>query len=270
MTINGSVWLTILGMALVTYFTRVGGLFLMNRLTITPRLKAGLEALPGTILISLITPLVLTAGVAEALAALATALVAWRSKNFILAMVTGIVSVWAMRVWLLTTLLLCILGGSAMAFSISSSAFQNEQVIPKKFTCDGADLSPALQWSGAPAATKAFALIMDDPDAPPGRWVHWIIYDLPASVTALAEGVEKKAEGANGSKQGLVWGVDTFSKVGYYGPCPPPGKPHRYYFKLYALDAVLNLPSKATKPQVEAKMRGHILSQTILMGTYGR
>ncbi|MBI4224175.1 MAG: YbhB/YbcL family Raf kinase inhibitor-like protein, partial [Deltaproteobacteria bacterium] len=117
---------------------------------------------------------------------------------------------------------------------------------------------------------KSFALIMDDPDAPPGTWVHWIIYDLPAKTASLPEGVAKTAEGPNGSKQGLVWGVESFSRVGYYGPCPPPGKPHRYYFKLYALDAPLNLPAKATKPQVEAKMKGHILGQAALMGTYGR
>ena len=111
---------------------------------------------------------------------------------------------------------------------------------------------------------------MDDPDAPPGTWVHWIVYDLPATVTALAEGVAKTPDGPSGSKQGLVWGVDTFSRVGYFGPCPPPGKPHRYYFKLYALDTSLGLPPKATKPQVEDKMKGHILGQATLMGTYGR
>lgn len=157
-----------------------------------------------------------------------------------------------------------------MAFTLISPAFQNEQAIPKKFTCDGADVSPALKWSGAPAVAKSFALIMDDPDAPPGTWVHWIIYDLSAKTNSLTEGVAKKPDGPDGSKQGLVWGVDSFSKVGYYGPCPPPGKPHRYYFKLYALDGPLNLPVKATKPQVEAKMKGHILGQATLMGTYGR
>lgn len=157
-----------------------------------------------------------------------------------------------------------------MAFSLTSSAFQSELTIPKKFTCDGEDLSPALQWKEAPAGTKSFALIMDDPDAPPGTWVHWLIYDLPAGLVSLAEGVAKTENGPQGSKQGLVWGVDTFSKVGYYGPCPPPGKPHRYYFKLYALDTLLNLPPKATKPQLEAKIKGHILGQATLMGTYGR
>lgn len=157
-----------------------------------------------------------------------------------------------------------------MAFSITSSAFQNESVIPKKFTCDGEDFSPPLQWREAPAGTKSFTLVMDDPDAPPGTWVHWLIYDLPATTVSLAEGVSKNEAGPNGSKQGLVWGVDTFSKVGYYGPCPLPGKPHRYYFKLHALDTLLILPSKATKPQLEVKMKGHVLGQATLMGTYGR
>lgn len=157
-----------------------------------------------------------------------------------------------------------------MAFSLTSSGLQNESAIPKKFTCDGEDLSPPLQWKEAPAGTKSFALVMDDPDAPPGTWVHWLIYDLPSTTLSLAEGVSKTENGPDGSKQGLVWGVDTFSKVGYYGPCPPPGKPHRYYFKLYALDAPLNLPPKATKPQLEAKMKGHILGQAVWMGRYGR
>ena len=157
-----------------------------------------------------------------------------------------------------------------MAFTLTSPAFQNESAIPKKFTCDGEDISPALQWKDAPQGTKSFALIMDDPDAPPGTWIHWLIYDLPAATTFLPEGVAKTEQGPNGSKQGLVWGVDSFSRVGYFGPCPPPGKPHRYYFKLYALDSLLQLPAKTAKPQLEAKMKGHILSQATLMGKYGR
>lgn len=115
-----------------------------------------------------------------------------------------------------------------MAFSLVSSAFQNEAVIPKKFTCDGEDISSPLSWIEAPKGTKSFAVIMDDPDAPPGIWVHWLLYDLPATVAALPENVAKTPAGPENSKQGLVWGVDSFSRVGYYGPCPPPGKPHRY------------------------------------------
>jgi Raf kinase inhibitor-like YbhB/YbcL family protein len=161
-------------------------------------------------------------------------------------------------------------GGVAMALSLTSPSFDEGGMIPKKQTCDGTDLSPALQWSGAPEGTKSFALVMDDPDAPPGTWVHWVIYDVPGDAKGLEEGVPKKETLPNGAKQGSVWGVESFSRVGYFGPCPPPGKPHRYYFKLYALDATLNLPPKATKFDVEKAMKGHILAQTQLMGKYGR
>lgn len=161
-------------------------------------------------------------------------------------------------------------GEEAMAFSITSASFSEGAMIPKKQTCDGADLSPPLQWSGAPAGTKSFALIMDDPDAPPGTWVHWVIYDIPGETTGLEEGVPKKETLPNGAKQGLAWGVKDFTKTGYSGPCPPPGSPHRYDFKLYALDAPLGLPAKATKFDVEKAMKGHVLAETKLTGKYGR
>lgn len=157
-----------------------------------------------------------------------------------------------------------------MAFSITSPAFHEGEGISKKHTCDGADLSPPLQWSGAPEGTKSLALIMDDPDAPPGTWVHWVVYGIPADVKGLEEGVPKKETLPNGTKQGLVWGVESFSRVGYTGPCPPPGKPHRYYFKLYALDAMPDLPPQATKFDVEKAMKGHVLAEARLMGKVGR
>ena len=157
-----------------------------------------------------------------------------------------------------------------MAFSLTSTAFHDGSAIPKKYTCDGEDLSPPLQWREALAGTQSFALVMDDPDAPPGTWVPWVIYNLPATSVSLPEGVAKSQEGPDGSMQGLVWGVDTFSRIGYYGPCPPPGKPHHYYFTLYALHAPLHLPPKATKPQLDGRMQGHILGQAVWMGTYGR
>lgn len=157
-----------------------------------------------------------------------------------------------------------------MAFSITSSVFDPGGMIPKEYTCDGVDLSPALKWTDPPAGTKSFALIMDDPDAPPGTWVHWVIYDLPPSTRGLKEGLPKKETVEGGGRQGLCWGVNQFSKVGYFGPCPPPGTPHRYDFKLYALDAVLNLPPKATKFDLEKAMKGHILGETQLIGKYGR
>jgi len=155
-------------------------------------------------------------------------------------------------------------------FALTAKAFQPNARIPKPHTCDGKDVSPALTWSGPPAGTKSFALIMDDPDAPPGTWVHWVLYDLPANTQSLDEGIPENETLPNGAKQGLCWGVDDFSRVGYYGPCPPPGKPHRYFFKLYALDRMLGLPPKATKAQAMSAMEGHILAQAELVGLYQR
>jgi len=157
-----------------------------------------------------------------------------------------------------------------MAFSVTSSAFQHEANIPKKYSCDGDDVSPQLKWSDAPAGTKSFAIIMDDPDAPPGTWVHWVLYDLPGDTKELAENFPKGETHKNGAKHGACWGVDDFSRVGYYGPCPPPGSPHRYYFKIYALDTPLNLKPKATKSDLLNAMKGHILGETQLLGKYGR
>ena len=152
-----------------------------------------------------------------------------------------------------------------MAFTLQSSAFQNGGSIPKKFTCEAADVSPELTWSGAPEKTQSFALIADDPDAPMGTWVHWVIYDLPANTGKLPEDVPKQEQAAYGAQ-----GKNSSGKIGYGGPCPPPGKPHRYFFKLYALDSKLNLKPGARKPEVEAAMKGHVLAQAELMGKYGR
>jgi Raf kinase inhibitor-like YbhB/YbcL family protein len=156
--------------------------------------------------------------------------------------------------------------GENMPFSITSPSFSAGGAIPKKFTCDGPDVSPQLSWKGAPAGTQTFALIVDDPDSPVGTWVHWVLYDVPANTTELPEGLEKKEQLAGGALQGR----NDFHKTGYGGPCPPAGKPHRYFFKLYALDTKLNLRAGATKPDVERAMRSHILDQTELMGRYGR
>ena len=153
-----------------------------------------------------------------------------------------------------------------MAFTLSSSAFKAGAEIPKKHTCDGADQSPALSWSGAPAAAKGFALIADDPDAPVGTWVHWVAYDLPSTATELPENVPPDDTLAGGGKQGR----NDFRKTGYGGPCPPPGKPHRYFFKLYALDAPTGLKARATKADVLRAIEGHVLGQAELMGTYKR
>lgn len=155
-----------------------------------------------------------------------------------------------------------------MAFKLTSGAFEEGGRIPTRFTCDGPDVSPALAWSDAPADTKALALICDDPDAPRGTWVHWVLYDVPVGITTLPEGVpaEEVLPDLGRAKQGR----NDFGRIGYGGPCPPPGKPHRYFFKLYALDAALRLEAGATKADVERAMQGHVLGNAQLMGTYGR
>ena len=159
-----------------------------------------------------------------------------------------------------------------MSFTLTSPAFSEGQTIPKKYTCDGEDVLPTLKWQGTPQGTKSFVLIMDDPDAPPGTWVHWVLYNLPGSFTELKEGFPKKESLPDGTRQGLCWGVeeDQFDRIGYYGPCPPPGPDHRYYFKLYAINTIWEAPEKAHKFQIEKAMQGHILGQASLMGKYGR
>ena len=149
---------------------------------------------------------------------------------------------------------------------LTSVAWTDGQPIPIKHTCDGADVSPLLSWSGAPAGTQGFALICDDPDAPAGTWVHWVIYGLPATTTALPERVATTETLPDGAKQG----VNDFRRIGYGGPCPPPGAPHRYYFKLYALDAVVSLKPRATKAELLRAMAGHTLAEARLMGIYRR
>jgi len=149
---------------------------------------------------------------------------------------------------------------------ISSDAFAANETIPKQFTCDGPDASPKLNWSEPPAKTQSFALIMDDPDAPVGTWVHWVLFDLPAETRELAEGVAKQEQLAGGARQGR----NDFGKIGYGGPCPPPGSPHRYFFKLYALDAKLNLKAGVTKADVERAMKSHILAHAEVIGRYAR
>ena len=153
-----------------------------------------------------------------------------------------------------------------MAFELKSAAFAAGSNIPKKFTCDGPDVSPALSWNEPPPGTESLALIMDDPDAPVGTWVHWVLYDLPASERELAEDMPKEGQLKSGARQGR----NDFRHIGYGGPCPPPGKPHRYFFKLYALDAKANLKPGVTKQELERALEGHILAQAELMGRYGR
>ena len=153
-----------------------------------------------------------------------------------------------------------------MPFSLRSSAFQDGADIPRQFTCDGSDISPALSWSEPPAQTKTFALIVDDPDAPVGDWVHWVAWNIPAATRQLPENVAKSGDLPGGGRQG----TNDFRKTGYGGPCPPAGKPHRYFFKLYALDTTLDLKPSADKKDIELAIKGHVLAQAQWMGKYQR
>ncbi len=153
-----------------------------------------------------------------------------------------------------------------MSFQLTSPAFKEGGTIPTKHTCEGPDVSPRLQWTGTPTGTRSFVLIADDPDAPVGTWVHWVLYNLPADLQELAEGIPPKDTTPGGGVQG----INDFRKVGYGGPCPPPGKPHRYYFKLYALDTALSLKPRATKAQVLEACQGHTLAEAQLVGQFGR
>ncbi len=149
---------------------------------------------------------------------------------------------------------------------ISSPAFADGERIPAKYTCEGENVSPELSWEDLPAETKSIALISDDPDAPGGTFVHWVLYNIPPEKRGLPEGVPKKDTLADGSIQGMT----NFGRPGYGGPCPPPGRPHRYFFKLYALDKKLELTAGASKSDVERTMEGHMLGKGELMGLYER
>jgi Raf kinase inhibitor-like YbhB/YbcL family protein len=162
--------------------------------------------------------------------------------------------------------LLGAVGSVAMAFDLTSTAFKAGEAIPKKHSCDGADVSPPLAWTDPPAGTKSFALVCDDPDAPRGTWVHWVIWDVVPSARGFPEGVKPSATLPDGGNQG----TNDFKKIGYGGPCPPPGSVHRYFFKLHALDRTLDLAPGATKAALEKAMEGHTLGRAELMGRYAR
>ncbi len=154
-------------------------------------------------------------------------------------------------------------GGKAM--KITSAVFTEGSNIPSKYTCDGQDISPPLEWKDAPEGTKSFALISDDPDAPVGTWVHWVAFNIPPGVAKLEENIKHDKEFKNGMRQGN----NDWPKIGYGGPCPPSGT-HRYYFKLYALDTVLDIKPGSTKEQLLKTMKGHVLAEAQLMGKYRR
>ena len=148
---------------------------------------------------------------------------------------------------------------------LSSPAFREGDLIPSKYTCDGRNLSPPLEWDGAPEHATSLALIMDDPDAPSGVFVHWVLFDIPTAEKSLAEGIGVAGPTAAGATQGK----NGFGKIAYGGPCPPSGT-HRYYFRLYALDRHVALPSGSDRREVDAAIRGHIVAETELMGRYAR
>lgn len=150
-------------------------------------------------------------------------------------------------------------------FHLRSSAFREGETIPGEHTGDGADRSPPLEWSDPPDGTVRLALLCDDPDAPRGIWVHWILFNLPGETRRLELGVPSGESAAGG-----VHGRNDFGTLGYGGPAPPPGKPHRYFFQLYALDSALPLSAGATRDQLLAAMKGHVLAEAKLMGTYQR
>jgi Raf kinase inhibitor-like YbhB/YbcL family protein len=156
-------------------------------------------------------------------------------------------------------------GGVTMAFELTSTAFGNGETIPQKYTCDGPDLSVPLKWTDPPAGTKSLALICDDPDAPVGIWVHWVIYGLSPDTRGLPEDVPKEKVPANGKQ-----GKNDFGKIGYGGPCPPRGPAHRYFFRLYALDVELDLSPGMTKAKLVEAIEGHVIAEAELMGRYGR
>ena len=151
------------------------------------------------------------------------------------------------------------IGGTVVAFILASHDFEPETPIPRQFTCDGANSPPELHWSGAPEGTVSYALVMEDPDAPSGNWVHWVVYNIPASVQELIGPLPR----------GAVSGTTSYGTSAYGGPCPPGGV-HRYFFRLYALDHELNLAGGADKNQLMEAQRGHVLGEAELMGTYAR
>lgn len=156
-------------------------------------------------------------------------------------------------------------GEDTMAIAVTSPAFEDGGKIPKKFTCDGEDISPPLHIDGVPSEARSLTVIADDPDAPSGMWVHWVLYDLPPNTTELPENMPDDEEIQNGARHG----VTDFKRFGYGGPCPPSGT-HRYYFKVYALDTMLDLSGRVTKADVIKAMQGHVLAEGQLMGRYAR
>ncbi len=156
--------------------------------------------------------------------------------------------------------------GEARDFALFSTAFDYGEPIPELYTCDGEDSSPPLSWENPPEETAAFVLVVSDPDAPSGNWVHWVLYDIPGDAQFLTPALPPQEELPDGG----VHGKNSWRRLGYGGPCPPQGSAHRYFFTLYALDAPLTLDPGATRDQLFEAMEGHLIAKTELMGTYER
>jgi len=155
---------------------------------------------------------------------------------------------------------------ASLMLELRSSAFADGEAIPSAYTCEGADRSPPLEWNTPPDGTKSLVLVMDDPDAPKGTWVHWVLYAIPPGTTSLAENLPKEETAAGGMRQGTT----DFDKVGYGGPCPPPGSVHHYSFRVYALDIPSDFEMKLNKAELEEKIEGHVLAEGKLTGTFKR
>lgn len=155
-------------------------------------------------------------------------------------------------------------GGAMSRIMVSSPAFKHEGLMPKDHTCDGKDISPALEWSGLPNNTKSIALICDDPDAPMGTWIHWVVFNIPASIKEIGAGADEKSLGPS-----VRQGKNSWNRLGYGGACPPSGE-HRYFFRVYAIDTMLEVKNEPTKAQLIDAMKGHVLAEGEIMARYTR
>lgn len=153
-------------------------------------------------------------------------------------------------------------------FQLTSPAFADGALIPSLHSAEGLNLSPPLRWQGAPAGTASFTLVMDDPDAPTGPWLHWVLFNIPGQLQRLPAGLERSPQLADGARHGRCWGVSRFGRIGYQGPLPPAGQEHRYRFRLHALDAALELPPGCTLTDLEQAMASHLLGTAQLTGLY--
>lgn len=156
------------------------------------------------------------------------------------------------------------------SFQLQSAAFADGGLIPPLHSGEGLNLSPPLQWHGTPSATASYALVMDDPDAPAGPWLHWLLFNIPGELRRLPAGLERTPQLANGARHGRCWGISTFGRIGYQGPLPPAGREHRYRLRLHALDQTLELPPGCTLADLQRAMTGHVLATAELIGLYGR